>query len=322
VARSGESLIVPDVLADERYSSSVDRRARLGLRSILTVPLRVQDDVIGVLQVADAEAGRFSPEDLTLLEPLAVSAAVAIDNARLVEALRQRTAELEARNEELDAFDHTVAHDLKGPLGHMVSFADALEEFYPTLSEEEVIGYLHTIATSGHKMSSIIDELLVLASVRKVREVELDALDMASIVDQVLLRLAYLTDSYQAEIIVPDAWPAASGYGPWVEEVWANYVSNALKYGGRPPRVELGATVQADGMVRFWIRDNGSGLTPEEQARLFTPFTRLDQIRAKGHGLGLSIVRRIVERLAGQVGVESAPGEGSVFSFTLPGASQ
>jgi len=84
--------------------------------------------------------------------------------------------------------------------------------------------------------------------------------------------------------------------------------------------VQLGAEAQPDGMVRFWVRDNGHGLSPEEQARLFTPFTRLDQARAKGHGLGLSIVRRIVEKLGGQVGVESLVGQGSSFFFTLPGA--
>ena len=70
------------------------------------------------------------------------------------------------------------------------------------------------------------------------------------------------------------------------------------------------------------MRDNGPGLTPEEQARLFTPFTRLDQVRARGHGLGLSIVRRIVEKLGGQVGVESEVGRGSFFFFTLPGAER
>ena len=73
-------------------------------------------------------------------------------------------------------------------------------------------------------------------------------------------------------------------------------------------------------MVRFWVRDNGPGITPEDQARLFVPFTRLGQARVGGHGLGLSIVRRIVEKLGGQVGVESQVGQGSVFSFTLPGA--
>jgi two-component system sensor histidine kinase/response regulator len=122
-------------------------------------------------------------------------------------------------------------------------------------------------------------------------------------------------------MVVPDTWPAALGYGLWVEQVWVNYISNAIKYGGRPPRVELGAEAQPDGMVRFWVRDNGSGLMPEARARLFVPFTQPAHLHGKGHGLGLSIVRRIVDRLGGQVGVESegVPGRGSVFSFTLPG---
>jgi signal transduction histidine kinase len=75
-------------------------------------------------------------------------------------------------------------------------------------------------------------------------------------------------------------------------------------------------------LVRFWVRDNGPGLTGEEQERLFTPFTRFDQVSTKGHGLGLSIVRRIVEKLGGQVGVESELGQGSLFTFTLPTALQ
>jgi len=89
-----------------------------------------------------------------------------------------------------------------------------------------------------------------------------------------------MLEEYQGEVIWPDTWPVALGYGPWVEEVWVNYLSNAIKYGGQPPRVELGATVQVDGMVCFWVRDNGRGLTPEEQARLFTPFTHFGQVSA------------------------------------------
>jgi two-component system sensor histidine kinase/response regulator len=100
--------------------------------------------------------------------------------------------------------------------------------------------------------------------------------------------------------------------------VWTNYLTNAIQYGGRPPRLELGATRQTGDRLCFWVRDNGAGLAPEEQNLLFSPFTRLDQARARGHGLGLSIVRRIIEKLGGQVGVESQVGQGSLFSFTLP----
>lgn len=127
-----------------------------------------------------------------------------------------------------------------------------------------------------------------------------------------------ITDT-QAEIKVPATWPIVLGHAPWIEEVWVNYLSNAIKYGGAPPYVEVGADMQADGTVRLWVRDNGDGIAPDVQARLFTPFTRLDQARARGYGLGLSIVRRIVEKMGGQVGMTSLgqPGQGSLFYFTL-----
>jgi signal transduction histidine kinase len=320
VAHSGEHLIVSDTWADERHFKEVDQQTGLSLRSILTVPLRVKQDVIGVLQVADTEIDRFSAPELALLESLAGSAAIALDNARLVEALRQRTVELKVRNEELDAFAHTVAHDLKSPLSLIIGFAQVLEQDYAELPDEELGHCLCRIAHNGRKMSNIIDELLLLAAVRKVA-IDMGSLDMASIVTEAQQRLAFMIEGHQAEIILPDTWPIALGYAPWVEAVWVNYISNAIKYGGQPPRVEAGATVQADGKVRFWVQDNGPGIPPEAQARLFTPFTRLDQLRANGHGLGLSIARRIVEKLGGQVGVESEAGQGSVFSFILPGVA-
>ena len=326
VARSGEHLIVPDTWADERHFKGVDQQTGLLLRSILTVPLRVarsesgHSGVIGVLQVVDTEVDRFSTPELTLLESLAGSAAIALDNARLVEALRQRTAELEVRNEELDAFAHTVAHDLKTPLSLIIGLAEVLEQDYAEPPDEELGRHLCIMARNGRKMSNIIDELLLLAAVRKV-EVDMGPLDMASIVTEAQQRLVYMIGEHQAEIVLPDTWPTALGYAPWLEAVWVNYLSNAIKYGGGPPRVEVGATVQPDGMIRFWVQDNGSGIPPEAKTRLFTPFTRLDQVRANGHGLGLSIVRRIVEKLGGQVGVESEVGRGSVFSFTLPGVA-
>jgi len=222
----------------------------------------------------------------------------------------------------LNAFAHTVAHDLQNPLGLIIGYASTLKEGCATMTEEEVDHSSSHIVEASQKMSNIIEELLLLAGVRQQEVEPKPLLDMLNLVIQSQQRLTTLIDKYQAEIVAPADWPVALGYGPWIEEVWTNYVSNAIKYGGQPPRVELGATAQGDGQISFWVRDNGAGLTPEEQARLFTPFTRLDQVRAKGHGLGLSIVRRIVEKLGGQVGIESEgmPGKGCIFSFTLPGA--
>jgi signal transduction histidine kinase len=358
---SGKPVIVADARGDPRHFKAVDQVVGFETRSLLAVPLAFKEQRIGVLEAENKRAeGGFSQEDVETLTLLAAHATVAIENARLLEALREshanleqrveeRTAELstanialteqiaereraeaalrqytvklEARNKELDAFAHTVAHDLKNPLNVMLGFARTLPDTWTAISVEEVQEYLQIIANTGAKMENIIDELLLLASVRK-EEVETMPLDMASIVAGARRRLGYLIWEYQAKIVMLGAWPSALGYAPWIEEVWVNYISNAIKYGGQPPRVELGAKKQADGTVRFWVSDDGPGIPPEDQARLFTPFTQLHQVRAEGHGLGLSIVQRVMDKLDGQVGVESQVGEGSTFFFVLPGAPQ
>ncbi|MBN1993354.1 MAG: hybrid sensor histidine kinase/response regulator [Anaerolineae bacterium] len=234
---------------------------------------------------------------------------------------RQIEEELRKQNKELDAFVHTVAHDLQNPLGMVISYAHVLFEDLPKMELAEALEVLDKIKQAGRKMDSIIENLLLLAGVRR-GEVDLKPLDMAEIVAQGRQRLGLEIEKYQGEIIQPQSWPPAKGYAPWVEEVWVNYLSNGLKYGGHPPRLELGATPQPDGMIRFWIKDNGPGITPAEQACLFVEFVRLDELRVAGHGLGLSIVRRIVEKLGGQVGVESTVGAGSTFYFTLPGVKE
>lgn len=271
-------------------------------------------DLVEAASQVGAGAYLVKPPDAREMER-AISVAMArFDD--MVE-LRRLNTELEARNEELDAFAHTVAHDLQASLTLIITLADTLHQYYATLPEEEIQHYLQELVQNGHRLSNIIRELLLLASVRQ-QDVELKPLDMEEIVTNAQKRLLGLINEYQAKIIVPSDWPQALGYAPWVEEVWINYISNAIKYGGHPPRVELGATPQ-NGGVCFWARDNGDGLTADQQAQLFKPFTRLNQIQAKGQGLGLSIVRRIVEKLGGKVGIESQgrSGQGSVFTFTL-----
>ncbi len=327
VAHHGMCAIVPRVADDPRFSPVIDAQFGFHTVCVLAVPLRVHDKVIGVLEVVNKVDSDFDAHDCALLETLSSSAAIAIENAQLVENLRQQTDELSVRNEELDAFAHTVAHDLKNPLSMLIGFADLLREARASMSDEEQLACYSGIARVAYKMDSIVKELLLLAQVRRV-EVGTKPLDMAGILEQVQQRLAPMIAEYKAEVILPSAWPAAVGYAPWVEEVWVNYFSNALKYGGRPPRAQVGADLpladegEGGGMVRFWVRDNGPGITPEDQVRLFVPFVRLSQARVGGHGLGLSIVRRIVEKLGGQVWVESQVGQGSVFSFTLPRAPE
>lgn len=231
--------------------------------------------------------------------------------------------ELEARNAELDAFAHTVAHDLKTPLAVLISSSELLQKGKNDLGENQFENILGALSRASLKMSNIIDELLLLASVRKTDSVPVQIIDMGKIVANALEALKPMISERQALIIQPETWPQINSYGPWLEQVWINYLSNAIKYGGEPPVVELGynelpKSGEDDTLFCFWVKDNGPGLTAEQQRLLFIEFSRLSQLRIKGHGLGLSIARRIIEKLKGQVGVESQVGQGSKFYFTLP----
>jgi two-component system sensor histidine kinase/response regulator len=272
-------------------------------------------------ELLSLKPGLYGPE---LSESPQISEAALRNELRTLrrsnERLREESAALRVRNEELDAYAHTVAHNLKNPLAVIIVTADAISDI-PDLTHAERKEFMHQIRSTAYDMNSTIDSLLLLSEVRKV-DAPVEPVDMARVVENVRNRMSTMVKDYQGWIISPETWPAAIGYAPWIEEVWANYISNAIQHGGRPPRVELGASTQPDGMIRFWTRDNGPGLLPETRAQLFAPFNQSGRVHKPGHGLGLSIVRRIIEKLGGQVGVESEAGRGSLFFFTLPAVRQ
>jgi|GEM_PF-835924 len=237
--------------------------------------------------------------------------------ARDITERKKNEEERELLIAELDAFAHTVAHDLKTPLSSMKLSSYMIGKAFRNLSADKQ-RMINTIQSGVDQMVDIIDALLLLSTVRKQGTVPSEALDMATIVSGAITRLEHQFELYNASYTVADDFPVAIGYAPWINEVWVNYLTNALKYGGTPPQVKIGADSPANGFVRYWVQDNGAGLSQEEQNQVFTPFTRLSQINIEGHGLGLSIVQRIVGKLGGEVGVESQIGQGSLFYFTLP----
>lgn len=234
-------------------------------------------------------------------------------------ALSAANVELKARNEELDSFGHTVAHDLNNSIQGVLGYAELLRDEGPVLPPDARHVLADDLVGSAHKMSGIVHELMVLAGVSRA-PVELRPIPMSAVVDEALDRLRKAKAAPRVAVPLATAWPVALGHAPWVEEVWMNYLGNAAKYGG--PTVTLGAEPTASGQVRFWVHDDGPGIPAEAQARLFVPFSRVGPASVQGHGLGLSIVLRIAERLGGACGVESTPGLGTRFWFTLPSAPE
>ncbi len=217
---------------------------------------------------------------------------------------------------ELDAYARTVAHDLKSPMNSIKGFTQLIT-LEKSLNDEQNT-YIQYIHDGVDKMNDIIEGLLLLARVRNKKDIETSPLEMGRIVDKVLYRLGSLIKQTNGKITHNNKWPIAIGYPIWVEEIWINYISNALKYAGDPPIVELGATEQKNS-IQFWVKDNGKGLTTHETTDLFKEFSQLESKNGtRGHGLGLSIVKRIASKLGGTVGVDSKIGYGSTFYFTLP----
>lgn len=232
--------------------------------------------------------------------------------------LERQSAELAQQNSELDAYAHTVAHDLKHPLTALLGQTALLQGAASALSEQQRSGLLQSIHSSAEKMNNIINALLMLASVRRSGNVTTELLDIKAIATSALGTLSSFASEHNANIRFTEGWPKAMGFSPWLEQVWVNYISNAIKYGGEAPAVVLGANELPNGQIRYWVKDSGPGIALEKQTALFAQFNRLDTKKADGHGLGLSIVARIVQRLGGETGYETPPDGGSLFWFSLP----
>jgi signal transduction histidine kinase len=168
-------------------------------------------------------------------------------------------------------------------------------------------------------MSQMIQSLLMLAQLREANEV-VELVDMSSLIDDALRRTQPGLEKRGVNVEVQQPIPDALGYGPWLEEVFANLINNAVQYIGHEnpaPTITLRATTLND-RNRYEVVDNGLGVSLEDQPHLFEMLTRFHKGESSGTGLGLSIVHRIITKLGGTVGLESEPGHGSTFWFTLP----
>jgi PAS domain S-box-containing protein len=231
--------------------------------------------------------------------------------------LKEQLVFNESLIEDLSAFSHTVAHNLKEPLNNIVGFSNLISR--NELDEATKKEFIEQICSTGLKMNEIIDELLLLSGI-SVKEIITQPIDIGLSINNALIRNEHEIMIRKATIVIPDRWPEVLGYAPWIEEAWSNLISNALKYGGEIPELTFGYEMKGENEIIFYIQDNGKGLSKEQIDRLFIPFSLLENSEEGSHGLGLSIVKRIISKLNGSIWVESEhiTGKGSKFCFTLP----
>jgi PAS domain S-box-containing protein len=276
-------------------------------------------------------------------------------NQDLEERVRARTAELAERNlqlaqknEENEMFVYSVSHDLRSPLVNLEGFSDelraSLRELGKLLQDDQIPAAVRKkaadvvnggmresidfIRAAVSRLSRIIDALLRLSRAGRVTY-QRQVLDVGGIVRRVVDALHGTAAERKAEVVIGDL-PPAVGDPTAVEQVFANLIGNAVHYldPARPGRVQVGGRPGGPGPDggtdptgnTYFVRDNGLGIDPAYLPKLFQAFQRLHPDKAPGEGIGLALVRRILERLGGKIWAESAPGEGTTFFLTLPAA--
>ena len=241
-------------------------------------------------------------------------------NSLLERRVRERTAELEAANDELEAFCSSAAHDLRTPLRAITGFAEVLLDDRAALVSPEGKRYITSIRAGSAQMSQLIDDLLSFSRVGR-QDLERRAVDLDPICRSVLEEFKAQVQERRAEVSVAPL-PLAVVDPALIRIVFGNLVSNALKYSrGQPrPRIAIGAIrLAGEPLPVVYVRDNGVGFDMRDAGKLFGVFQRLHHAREfEGTGVGLATVRRIIERHGGRVWAEAAPGSGATFFFTLP----
>ncbi len=239
----------------------------------------------------------------------------------LIIAFNAMISEIKKRYEELESFAHIVAHDLKSPVAGIIGSAEVMTtEFQNKLNEEEY-QFFDNIMKSAKNMVDLINDLLQFALAGKV-EFTKEPVSVNRMVEEIEEDIKYLLKEKNASLIIKDKLPDLICDPVQLSQVWKNLITNSVKYNDKKaPSVEAGYFENAKypGMYCFYVRDNGIGIDKSYFERIFMPFQRAtNDLQYKGTGIGLAIVKRVVEYHGGRVWVESTIGEGTTFYFTIP----
>lgn len=288
-------------------------------RSEIALPLISRGETLGAMTIQSEFPSAFSDADVIALQTMADQIANAINAAQLLSERSDLIDELERRNAELERFAYTVSHDLKSPLVTIRGYTSFLQEDVNKNDMPRFTKDLSRIASAADTMQNLLNDLLELSRIGRVTH-PFEDIPFNQIIHDTLELLAGSFDQTNISVVVQDNLPIIHGDRIRLLEVTQNLLSNAIKFmGDQPaPRIEIGCDERIeDGLATFFIRDNGVGIDPQYHEKIFGLFNRLAP-EIEGTGVGLPLVRRIVEVHGGQVWLDSSLGRGSVFFFSLP----
>jgi GAF domain-containing protein len=327
---SGTAILTRAVVhyPDIEHGADVPERTRaacnaVGYKGVVFAPMLWEGKAIGVVFVGRDHAGAFSDKDIALLKTFADQAVIAIQNARLFHEIEDKSRQLEVANKHKSEFLANMSHELRTPLNAIIGFSEVLlERLFGDLNDKQD-DYLKDIHSSGKHLLTLINDILDLSKIEAGRmELERSRFDIASAITNALTLIRERAQKHGITLAqnVDPALGAIVADERKFKQILLNLLSNAVKFTPDGGRIEVTA-VRRDGHAEIAVRDTGIGIAPEDQAAVFEEFRQVGHDYTKkqeGTGLGLALTRKFVELHGGRIGVDSAPGKGSTFTFTIP----
>jgi len=314
----------PDVEAGENVPPGTIQGCRaIGIKSIIFAPMLWEGNGIGAIFVGRDHAGPFSDKDIALLRTFADQAVIAIQNARLFREIEDKSRQLEVANKHKSEFLANMSHELRTPLNAIIGFSEVLlEKLFGEVNEKQE-DYLKDIHTSGRHLLSLINDILDLSKVEAGRmELELSTFDLPSALSNAmtLVRERAQRHNVALKLVADPTLGEVTADERKLKQILVNLLSNAVKFTPDGGRVEVTAVCEPEAIL-IAVRDTGIGIAPEDQEAVFEEFRQVGRDytrKSEGTGLGLALTKRFVELHGGRIRVESEPGKGSTFTFTLP----
>jgi two-component system, NtrC family, sensor kinase len=323
----GTVVHIPDVGADPEYTFAGP--ALGNFRTIVAVPMLREGTAIGVLALMRNAVQPFSEKQIELVSTFADQAAIAIENVRLFDEIQDKNQQLALASQNKSQFLSSMSHELRTPLNAIIGLTEMMVTSAARFGTEKALEPLHRVNAAGKHLLDLINEVLDLSKIEAGKlELNVEAVDLARLIDEVIGTAGQLAEKNQNRLIVE----AQENVGKLaadslrLKQILLNLLSNACKF-TKEGEVALRVRKVADGRdwVELAIADTGIGLTAEQQAKLFQEFTQADSLTARrygGTGLGLALSRKLARMMGGDVTVASEPGKGSVFTVRLPGGAE
>jgi len=316
--QQGKFWAIDNVETGDMPSELAEWLHQFQIKAKLVVPILLKNELWGLLAVHHCTSPRaWSSFEIELLQQLADQVGIALAQSRLLEQERHQSQELARSNAELEQFAYVASHDLQEPLRMVSSYVQLLERRYQDQLDQNARDFITYAVEGTVRMQELIQALLSYSRVG-TRGKEFHLTDCQNSLDRALENLGLMISENEA-VITHDPLPQLMADSIQLTQLFQNLLSNAIKFrSDRPPVIHIGA-VQKDESWLFSVQDNGIGMETRYGDRIFAIFQRLhSRTKYPGSGIGLAISKKIVERHGGQIWVESTPGEGTTFYFTLP----